>query len=537
MNSDRIERAALRALSLLLSLSMLGASCGPAPTPPTPSFVARCDHRMCAANESIVVRDGMFECAVIGAKSPAATAQWPDVGAPLATRRFVDPSAAAGGDGLTQSTAFTTIARAVADGATSIALARGTHPLATSVMAGAVSFVGAGSGTDGSVIRLDAGTSIQLSGASELRSLRVEGGTTAAVTSTGGTLSMREVVFDSVESAISATNGAIALVDVTVRRARARAINVAAMAAGATTSTLESVLVEDGNGPGVVFERAPFSAVRVSVRRQQRDGFALVGGGFAAQGSLTDSSLACNGVTGLRVQGVGAQLDATRLYVAGTTAPAGTVGGDGVFAHDGARLSFDNGVASPTDADQGRHSLVIDNERAGLLVDGRNAAGEPSSAELRIIGARVEGNGASGLFLQRGARASLVGYSIFGRNRALGVGLTTGSEVVEFRCDIFREARAGMLATTPPVDLGGDGLSAASSTIGLVLMSRFDDNGRFAAVFTQSNIRMFVGNRGVNNGLAVGTYASMFVETGSDVRGGAPPATPPVTARDALTLR
>ncbi|MBL8678932.1 MAG: hypothetical protein JNK05_07185 [Myxococcales bacterium] len=527
---------ALRPRSLVVIVaSTLVSSCGP--TRPAPSFVARCDHRTCAAGESIVARDGSFECVVLGAKSPAATARWPAVGAPLATRRFVDPAAAAGGDGRTEASAFVTIAQAIADGATSIALARGTHAVTTPLSAMAVQLLGAGSGTDGSVLRLDPGTSIQINGASELQSLRIEGGTTAAITTTSGTLSLREVVFDSVESAISARDASIVAREVTVRRARGRAINVAATAAGVASSALDSVLVEDGAGPGIVFEGAGFTAERVSVRRQQRDGFALVGAGFAAQGSLTDSSLACNGVTGLRVQGVGAQLDATRLYVAGTTAPAGTVGGDGVFAHDGARLSFDSAIATPTDADQGRHSMVLDNERAGLLVDGRNAAGAPSSAELRIVGARVEGNGASGLFLQRGARATLVGYSIFERNRALGVGLTTGSEVVEFRCDIFRDARAGTLATTPPVDLGGDGLSAASSTIGLVLMSRFDENGRFAAVFTQSNVRMFVGNRGVNNGLSVGAYASMFVETGSDVRGGTPPSTPPVTARDSITLR
>lgn len=484
-----------------------------------------------------MARAGAFECLSIGALSAAATGRWPAVGAPSPTRRYVDPMAAAGGDGRSESAAFTTIAQAIADGATEVVLAQGAHTISSPVAASAVTFVGVGSGLDGSVVRVETSTGIQLTGSCSLSEIRFEGGTTQVLSASSATVAMRELVFDGVQTAISARDSALSARNVTVRRARGRAITATASAAGAPSSTLDSVLVEDGDGPGIVFEGASFSAQHVSVRRQQRDGFALVGSGFEARGSLADSSLACNGVTGLRVQGPGATLAATQLYIAGTTAPAGTVGGDGVFVHDSAQLAIDGAIAAPSDADQGRHSLVLDNERVGLLVDGRDDAGQPSPVELRMLGARVEGNGASGLFLQRGARATVVGYSIFERNRALNVGLTTGSEVVEFRCDIFRDARSGTLATTPAVELGGDGLSAAGSTIGLVLASRFDENGRFAAVFTQSNVRMFMGNRGVNNGFAVGAYSTTFVDTGNDVRGAVAPSAPPVTARDSISVR
>jgi hypothetical protein len=517
------------------------AGCAPTgPTPPTPvMFVARCDHRACGPNESIVTREGLFECAAIGASAAANTARWPMVPAPTGTRRYVDPLASAGGDGSTEASALRTIAEAITAGAAEVILAQGTHEVSATIeLTTPTRFVGAGAGAGGTTLRARSTGLFRAGVAVTVASVRVEGGSDPAFELTaGGALDAREVLFDTVATAVRARDAAIALRSVTVRRASGRAVTVTATAAGLARSALESVLVEDGQGPGIVFEGAPVDATRVSVRRQQRDGFALVGAGFTTEATLSGSSLACNGVTGLRAQGPGARLLARSMYIAGTTAPAGTTGGDGVFVHDGAQLSLDGDVSAPTDADQAKRSLVLDNARAGILADGRDATGRPSPIDLRIIGARVEANGASGLFLQRGARASLVGYSVFEANRALGVGLTTGSEVLEFRCDIFRGARAGTLATEPPVELGGDGLSSAGSTIGLVLASRFDDNGRFAAVFTQSSVGMFMANRGTNNGFTFGAYASTLVDTGNDIRGAAAPTTPPVTARDALVTR
>jgi hypothetical protein len=517
-------------------VALFAVRCSPAPPTPAP-FTTRCDHRACPSGQSIVVRAGMFECASLGATETAATARWPMLSGPADGRRYVDPGAPAGGDGRSEASPYQTIAESIASGGREVALASGAHTISTTLIVNAVQLVGVGSGAAGTVLRSTTPIALVASGATSLSSLRFEGASDAAVSVVrGGSLSAREVVFDAVGTAVRAEDAHITLRDVTVRRATARAISVTASAI-VMASALESVLVEDGAAAGIVFEGAAVNAQRVSVRRQQRDGFALLGRGFAARGQLSESSFACNGVTGFRVQGAGAELDASTLYVAGTRAPAGTVGGDGVFVHDGARLSMDGAIAAPSDADQGRHSLVLDNERVGLLIDGRNAAGEPSPADFRVLGARVEGNGASGVFLQRGARASVIGYSVFERNRALGVGMTTGSDVVEFRCDVFRDAQPGQLATSPPVELGGDGLSAASSTIGLVLASRFEGNGRFAAVFTQSNVRMFMGNRGMNNGFTVGAYASTLLESGNDVRGAAAPTAPPVTARDTIGVR
>jgi len=227
--------------------------------------------------------------------------------------------------------------------------------------------------------------------------------------------------------------------------------------------------------------------------------------------SFEEVAVIGNGVTGLRAELAPPQPDAgevtpylgavfrgRRMVIGNTRVPLpGTIiGGDGLYAGPGARGELDPNVTRDDPEILG--SLVVNNTRMGLLIDGDRTSSSSGTSTLRawaevsVSGAWVSDNQGPGMYVQRGARVVRLGYGRFERNVALGVGVTSGGRVDAIQCEHFLGTRPGTISLasgTSPTQ--GDGLSMTgfdgtlptadgpTSATTRITQSEFRNNGRY----------------------------------------------------------
>jgi hypothetical protein len=219
----------------------------------------------------------------------------------------------------------------------------------------------------------------------------------------------------------------------------------------------------------------------------------------------------------------------------GTRVPAGTVGGDGLFAGDGAHVTVDLDFA--TEPQMGNGSAMVANARTGIL--GAGIMGTTENTELIVHGVLLGSNDGPGAFFQTGAIGRSIGYARIEDNTALGLG-AAAAPIFEIPCNGIVGTRMGTLVTIDEALELGDGLSLASnsSTMADVHDNEFTDNARFAAVFTGSDA-MLRNNRGSGNRYGIKGYAASTVDSDGtnaiDAREAAPSDVQP-TARGAVDL-
>ncbi len=386
-------------------------------------------------------------------------------------------------------------------------------------------------------------------------------------------LNLRDVVVERVIEALHAERATVCARGLSVLRARRAGV----VAQGGAALVIEDFLIRDGENLGVLADESVVVLRTGLIASNARDGVALRGvrrspapmrceGAEAACPSLTlcdDSPVprrclrgrevdggavqnseerSCrdvslieevavidNGVTGLRAELAPPQPDAgvsdlylgavfrgTRLVIGNTRVPAGTVGGDGIYAGPGARGELDPNIVSDLSATPG--SLVVDNARMGLLIDGDRTGSRPGEvslhawAEMSVSGARVRSNRGAGMYVQRGARVTRLGYGVFERNVALGLGVTTGGRIDAIQCEHFLSTRPGSitLASGALVPTSGDGLSmtgfdrslptddALTSATARIIQSEFSDNGRYGIALQDFPVEFLAGAGGPN---------------------------------------
>jgi hypothetical protein len=241
---------------------------------------------------------------------------------------------------------------------------------------------------------------------------------------------------------------------------------------------------------------------------------------------------------------------ATRLLVAGTGVPDGSVGGYGVYVGPTSRVSFDPDIA--TEAERGAGSAIVDNAGAGVLADG-DPSGDAGgvtigdaaipdellrAGTLAMAGALVGSNRGPGVFVQRRAVAEFVSYSTLADNAVMALGVSSGALGRGF-CDQFIGTRPGTFPAAAPGMAPfrfGDGVGLSEATPRpepwrAVVATEFADsefsgNGRYGVVLSGSDATLTtlrLGNRGSDNQFGVGVYggARLVGESGA-IRGRAP---------------
>ena len=454
-------------------------------------------------------------CTPIGARDPLHATGWPALGEVDAPVVFVAPMVSAGGDG-SMDHPFATIAAALAatPSARTIVLAAGTHRIDASVpITRVLTIVGAGSRADGGTV-IDA--------ASTMSAVAVRGAD-GDLTMTGLRITYAaDHPDDHAAFAIDVTAGAHATLDevaiehawvgVRVDAAVVTATHLTILGSGGRGISLdhgadgnfESVVVRDGAGNGVVAEAAVLTLRDALVRGKARSGIALLGGVALQPHRLDDVTSIANGITAMRAENANCAVTAKRLVLGATIVPMGSSGGDGLYVGPGASVSID---ADATTSDLGARTRIVGNARTGVLVSGSDAAGV-APGTLVMGGATIGSNTGPGVFVQSRGVLARAAFVAIDDNGALGLGVTSGGVLTSLEGSIVSNTRAHELVTESATLTLADGLSMADGTSAASITdTRFDDNARFALVFSHAGATL-ERNTGERNGYAIGVYDS-----------------------------
>jgi hypothetical protein len=243
---------------------------------------------------------------------------------------------------------------------------------------------------------------------------------------------------------------------------------------------------------------------------------------------LDSLALVRNGIAGAFLAGPHV-VEARLLHVTGTTVVTGLAGGDGLVVTTGASLRVDPERTDPDPMRRGRGSRIVGNARAGLLTQGDRAT-------LTVRGALIGSNEGPGVYLAERARAEAIGESTVRDNGALGVGGTRSATVATITCNGIEDTRLAELRTAVGTLSLGDGISLANVAGRTeIVANEINRSGRFALVLVGATARA-ERNSGVGNAIAVGRYGSTLEGTTEGITGAPAPATPPLVARDPLTV-
>lgn len=481
----------------------------------------------CAAPDEAPLRTGTsvdgVVCTRVGAQAPATPTEWPPDEALPAPLRYVDPEAAAGGDG-TRAAPHRTLSEALSASplARTLVLRRGTYDVSSehSIMR-SVTLVGAGVGA--TVLAVARGHGALVFGPeidASLRGITVRyadsapaGDLDVALRTDRTRLELTDVAVEGASAALSLTAGTLSAARFTARGSARYGVQLT----GAARAIIDSFLLRDGSGQGLRADGARVFLSRGLIADNARHGIALLGTvtaltGFArCDDSTGHGSLDCidqvvaqrNGVAGLYAQDARTVL-ARRITVSDTrlaSVPEG-MAGDGVVATTGATLSLDPDVREVSR--RGFGSLVSGSARVGVL-----AQGEGTSVSVR--GAWVTGNATGGIFLTGGAQATMVGESLFVANRFGGVVVTPGSVATIVQCNGIAETREGVAMTATGAITLADGvhLNGAGGDTGLVA-NVITQNGGFGVLVNASRATL-LRNQGEDNRYGIAGYAGAVV--------------------------
>ena len=513
-------------------VALAGARCSSPDEPPSPARFA-CER---ADEAPLPDEAGGVRCLRVGAREGLRGDAWPDVAGVTEPVVYVQPDAPAGGDG-SRARPFRTLAEANGAGAATVALSRGEHRVTETLTLAAQSIVGVD--PSASVVRLSAGASLVAPSTQALRRVSLRGPTAGTTprdvplsATRGATLTLEDVVVDGGHDGVATQDATLVARRLTVRHTTRRGLSLS----GSGWALLDALLVREGVGAGVVADGVRVSVHGALVAGQGGAGVTLLGAASDTSGTMDCAALDPRGVpgpfdclqelavidghsVGVWVRGArGAELQ--RLLIARTRPTADDESADGIYVSDGADVRVDPGIAS--DAMQGRGTVLADNARAGLVVDG---GGEMAARRSRLTlqGARVEANAFGGVFAQNYAVVPRVAYSRFVGNGGVGLAAVPSVSIASIACNGFIATRpATLLATT---DTGervrlpvADGLSLARASDVQIIENAFDSNGRFAALFVGSSGRVS-GNRGEGNRYGLGVYDGAALDVAASNRG------------------
>lgn len=512
------ETLSPRAVLVLVTMAACGAD-PPTSPPGPPGPMLRCP-----GDREAALPDGAggVLCLAVGARGYGGTAPWaPGVDASVA--RHVRPGAPPGGDG-SRATPFATLAEALSGappGAT-IAIAEGRLTLdAGARVAVPVTIVGAG--PDRTTLALPASdTALAWTAAGgALRGVKLwRGGARTADDAAvavdvgdGAALALEDVVIEGAGVALRVGDGALTGNRVDVLSSGRNGV---LLRRGARAS-LASFVVRGGAGAGVGADEAHVHLRDGLIDHNAAHGLALVrapaarGGRETCDGAVdlagegprdcvSRVSIQCNGIAGVYVDGARV-VDLRSVAVLGTRPNKAILGGDGIYAQGGARVLLD--ADRPEGAAAGGGSLVGDNARVGLLLDG-------SGTTLVSRGLRAWENANGGVFLQAAALGEeLIGGDLRG-NGGVGVAVARDAELRALRGTTIAGTRPAALAAVgaagPVTLMLADGLSIAGGAVA-ASGNRFDGNARFGAVFFRARGEL-TANRGEGNRYGIRAWDS-----------------------------
>lgn len=253
--------------------------------------------------------------------------------------------------------------------------------------------------------------------------------------------------------------------------------------------------------------------------------------------TLEEVAVIGNGVVGVRAERVppptdagthernevfaqpGARLRATRALIGGTRAVPGEPGGDGLYVGSTATVTLDPNIVSEDAGVPG--SVVTNNARAGVLVDGDRGATVPNPlrawGSLAASGTTVRYNRGPGMYIQERAVATRLAYGVIHDNTALGLGVTAGGSVPRIQCEHFTGTREGTIVTDRGSLTLADGLSMSEDTAGTTLeQSEFSGNARYGMIIIGIPVSLVGANTARANVRGVG----LFTDNVSGSRGG-----------------
>lgn len=537
--------------ALLLAL----ISCDGESPAPAPARVPVYAVEVCAAPFEAPLADGegRSPCVALGATRDTSTEEWPDLDRlpDGVTRRdpvrYVRPGAS--GDG-SRASPFGSVSQALASlGATggTLALTRGEHSVTEPLtVRGAVTVIGVGAAsttlsarTTGALWSIT-GTDATLALA-RVRVTEPMPASRSAITLTGGaSVRLDDVSLDGFEDAVSLNGSRLEATRLTIARARRNGL----VALAASEVRLTDFVVRDGALQGVFLQDSVAQLARGLIASNGRHGLSFTGtppAGRGVEGCVGDArtrpgmiecldslALVRNGIAGAFLAGPHV-VEARLLHVTGTTVVTGLAGGDGLVVTTGASLRVDPERTDPDPMRRGRGSRIVGNARAGLLTQGDRAT-------LTVRGALIGSNEGPGVYLAERARAEAIGESTVRDNGALGVGGTRSATVATITCNGIEDTRLAELRTAVGTLSLGDGISLANVAGRTeIVANEINRSGRFALVLVGATARA-ERNSGVGNAIAVGRYGSTLEGTTEGITGAPAPATPPLVARDPLTV-
>ncbi len=457
-------------------------------------------------------------CEVVGASARVGESRWPEVTGLVAPVVYVDPAAAAGGDG-SRDRPFASLAAVMGAGPRSVVLARGEHPLASPFMAStAIDLVGTGAGT---VIRVARDGAFAFSGgaAISLRGCVIVGPEAPAegvvlLRVAGAAVTLDEVALDGGQDALRVEMGSLRATRLTVRGAARYGV----FAGEAARVSLEEFVVRDGLGQGIRAEGGRVSLRRGLIADNARHGVSLLGdiraaeGGWARCDGSDDvggrdciASVAShrNGVAGVYVEGrrvvavSRVSLSGTRLVEVG-----GGRAGDGLVVGPAATVSVDEDITDV--AFRGSASAILANARVGVLAQGLNA-------RLTLRGALIGGNAGGAVLLAGGAEAPVIGEVLVQGNRFGGILVAPGSRAGIVQCNGIVDTQEGTLETNLGALTLADGLHVNAPNGETVFLENLVSGSRRFGLIVNAARGMAQGNRGEGNRYGVGLYGGATV--------------------------
>lgn len=475
----------------------------------------------CAAEDEAPLRTGNevdgFRCTQVGASRSEGAPRWPSAEGLATPVVYVDPAAEPNGDGSPERP-LRTLAEAIArvPAASSVALARGVHPLAdTVVLSRSIALAGAGArattleaARDRTALSLSRGARISLTGIA----MRYGAGDVTerdlALAAVGATLTLDDVAIAGASVAIDATETALDARRLSLTASARQGL----FARGASRVTLRDFLVRGGAGQGIRVEASHVDLARGLVAANARHGVVLIGatdatGGrarcadFASVGALDciDQVVSQgNGVAALYVADA-RTLEVRRATLADTrleTIDTGT-SGDGLSVGARARVSVDPEYISV--AVRGFGTAVMGNARVGMLAQG-------DGAELSVRGAFIARNESGGVFLSAQASAPIVGESLFVENGFAGIVAAPGSLPGIVQCNGIVDTRVGTVRTSAATVQLADGVHLNAPSAPITLRdNEISRSAAFGLLLNAGRATLF-NNRGTGNLYGVGRY-------------------------------
>ncbi len=492
-------------------------------------------------------------CASVGADLTPIPDDFPDASSLPAPVRYVRADALAGGDG-SREHPFTTVAEAVSSlaGSGTVALSEGRFPVTAPVtVRDTVAFVGVGAAitvlvpTVGEVFSVEGGATLTLQRLAIQHRADLGSGTSGSLTATGGaSLVLRDVAVTRPQSAVRASGmGTRVVADgLTVRSATSHGVALLDGARG----VLRRALVRDSVGAGVLAGAVATSGA-VGARLQLARSLVMnnLGGGVVLRGPATTGGADCDAADlsasegafdclvdvalqdnfGTGVYVTGERRVAVRRVHVGITHSSPEGRGDGLYAARGARVQLDEQLGRDRTVGQG--SRFLQNDRAGLLVDGEGT-------EVTVRRALIASNRGPGIVIQSGAWARSIDDCRVTDNVGLGLAVLGGARATTVAFNEFSGTRFGELSSAREdvfVDHGMAMYDASAASIeGNVLSYNVGFALLLVGVRGESGPVVVRGNRGDRNGYRVGLYGgtSATVEREA-IFGRDPPAMAPAT--------